>query len=254
MNIDHSRLTKVNDRLPGRRPAFDRANERKWNVDIVEEDFWEITEAVWDYTVCGVCALYHLYSALRYIFDSRLAGDVVECGVHLGGSIMFAAEMCRRYDADPDRRIFALDTFSGFVNRTPGVDVDYAGKDICHPNRTPTDFFDIAQRNMRAIDFAPDRLKIVRGDVAKTIPVLDSDRIALLRLDTDTYETTKLELEGLHGRVVRGGVVIIDDYGFNVGCATAVNDFVRGRLIFPMRQDRNGRSWVRLDGSTGKAG
>lgn len=246
MHLDNSGLTKVNDRQPGRQLLFDGERERKWFPDIEEQDFWEISEAVWDYTVCGTSALYHIYGSLRYIFDNEISGDIVECGIFLGGSVMFAAEVCRRRDCDGQRKIFALDTFAGFVSQLPGVDVDYDGKDVCHPNKTPIDFSAEAESNMRAVEFDRSRLRIVKGDVAKTIPALDTTQISLLRLDTDTYETTKLELELLYDRVSIGGVVIIDDYGFNVGCAKAVQDFARGCKIFPMRQDRYGRSWVKV--------
>jgi hypothetical protein len=159
---------------------------------------------------------------------------------------MFATEMCRRYDFSNERQVFALDTFGGFVSRIEGVDEDYEGNPICQPNIMPNDFTEKATNNMRSVGFDQARLHILKGDVARTIPAMPQRAIALLRLDTDTYETTKLELNLLYDRVCRGGVVIIDDYGFNVGCAHAVREFAAGRMIFPMRQDRFGRSWVKV--------
>lgn len=75
------------------------------------------------------------------------------------------------------------------------------------------------------------QLNLVKGDVLETIPTLDIDRISLLRLDTDTYETTKFELEHLHDRVSLGGGVIVDDYGHTLSCKKAVDDFIRDKPI-----------------------
>jgi O-methyltransferase len=238
--------TKVNEHTPGRRWDYDAAREKAAFPDVTEDDFWSVTEEFWDYSLCGVPALYHVYRSLRYILENRIDGDIVECGVYLGGTVMFAAEICRRHDVSNERQIFALDTFGGFVSRIEGVDNDYEGNPICQPNLKPNDFTDKATNNMRSVGFDQTRLHILKGDVAKTIPTLPQRSIALLRLDTDTYETTKLELNLLHDRVTRGGVVIIDDYGYNVGCAQAVKEFAHGRMILPMRQDRFGRSWVKV--------
>jgi hypothetical protein len=238
--------TTVNEHKPGRRWTFDAEREKAAFPDIIEEDFWQLLEQYWDYSLCGTSALYQVYGALRYIFENRLGGDIVECGVYLGGTVMFAADVCQRYDFSGERQIFALDTFGGFVSRKDGVDEDYAGHPICQPNTNQNDFTDKAVGNMRSVGSEQERLHILKGDVAQTIPTMAKRPIALLRLDTDTYETTKLELELLYERVCRGGVVIIDDYGFNVGCALAIREFAAGRLIFPMRQDRFGRSWVKV--------
>lgn len=232
-------LTTVNQWSPGRRASFDLERERKAHPDMTEAEFWALAERAWEFTVCGPSALYQVYGALRYLNGARIPGAVVECGVYLGGTVMFACDWLKR--AGSDRKVYALDTFGGFVSRSD-ADRDYNGAEVCHPGAR--DFTEQASANMRSVGY--DQLHIVKGDVAVTIPQLPQEPIALLRLDTDTYETTKLELELLHPRVSQGGVVIIDDYGFNQGCAEAVRDFVEGKAIFPMRQDRYGRSWVRL--------
>jgi hypothetical protein len=153
-------------------------------------------------------------------------------------------EMCRKHDFSNSRKIFALDTFTGFVSRTDGLDVDIAtGKEVCKINTNNIDFSSESINNMQSVPF--ERLCVVKGDVMTTIPKLETKTIALLRLDTDTYETTKFELEQLYDRVVIGGVVIIDDYGFTVGCKKAVDEFTWKRGIFPQRINRYCRTWVK---------
>ena len=202
-----------------------------------------MAEVVWDYTMCGVLPLYNLYSSLKYIFDNEIEGDIIECGVLLGGCTMLIEKMCKEHDFSKTRRVFALDTFAGFVRRTDGLDVDLVtGDAVCRTDRN-INYVNASTHNMKSIGF--DRLNVVKGDVLDTIPTLDVQQIAILRLDTDTYDTTKFELEVLYDRVVPGGVVIIDDYGFTLGCKKAVDDFGAGRRIFPQRIDRFCRTWVK---------
>ena len=148
-------------------------------------------------------------------------------------------------DTHPDRRIFALDTFTGFVRRTDELDIDIeTGAKACIP-ANDLDYTEGSTANMRSVGFA--NLSIVKGDILDTIPTLDVKAISILRLDTDTYDTTKFELEHLYDRVVPGGVVIIDDYGYTFGCKKAVDDFVAPRQIMLQRINRNVRAWVKTD-------
>jgi O-methyltransferase len=234
-------LVKINDRRPGGKAPFRPRAQKNLHDDIVEEEFWELAEMVWDHTMCGTNPLYNLYSSLRYIFENGIDGHLVECGVHLGGCIMLMEEMCLRHDYSKTRKIFAFDTFAGFVGSDKALDIRANGTPM-KALRWP-DFSDASIGNMRHIGF--DRLDIVKGNVLETAPKAEIDQIALLRLDTDTYETTRCELENFHERVVLGGVTIIDDYGFSLGCKKAVDEFIAHRRIFPHRFSRFGRSWVK---------
>jgi len=226
----------------GRGP-FDRQREQQTHPDIFEEDFWEIAPKVWPHTMLDVTVLYNAYSAAKYLMDSDVPGDFIECGVFLGGVIMMFEELCLRYDKTNSRRIIAMDTFAGFPSIDDTKDIVIrTGKAMS--DAPWADFYDRALANMRSVDFP--RLNIVRGDVMTTIPTVNVDKIALLRLDTDTYETTKFELEQFYDRVSIGGVVIIDDYGFTIGCREAVEEFRAGRGIFPQRLNDWGRAWVKV--------
>lgn len=218
--------------------------EKGYHKDITDETFWSIVQQVWEYSELPTEILYNLYNAARYIVNSGIAGDFVECGVHLGGSVMMMEHALLLGDTEADRRIFALDTFTGFVRRTEGLDVDIeTGADACIPSDGLDDYATASIENMKSVGF--DNLVIVRGDVLDTIPTLDTKAISLLRLDTDTFDTTKFELEQLYDRVVPGGVVIVDDYGYTFGCKRAVDDFVADRPILLQRINRNVRSWVK---------
>jgi O-methyltransferase len=76
-----------------------------------------------------------------------------------------------------------------------------------------------------AVGYPGERLHFVAGDVAKTIPEHAPEAIALLRLDTDFYASTRHELEQLYPRLSPGGVLIIDDYGDWAGARKATDEY-----------------------------
>jgi hypothetical protein len=83
----------------------------------------------------------------------------------------------------------------------------------------------------------------VRGPVSETIPGQVPERIALCRLDTDYYESTRHELLHLFPRIVPGGVLIIDDYGDFPGCRKAVDEYLaaQDQVLMLTRLDPSGR-------------
>jgi O-methyltransferase len=81
----------------------------------------------------------------------------------------------------------------------------------------------------------------VKGPVEETIPRTTPERIALLRPDTDWYESTKHELVHLYPRLVPGGVLMIDDYGHCSGARKATDEYFSGSLLFLNRSDYTGR-------------
>jgi hypothetical protein len=235
-------MMKLNDRgIP--KPPLDLGSQKQEHPDIVDDHFWELVNRVHDYTELPTAVLFNLYSAVRYVAAAEIPGDIIECGVHMGGSIMMMELALLEVEKSTSRKIFALDTFTGFVRRTEGLDVDLRSRaDVCHPEEG-ADYTQGAIENMKSIAF--NGLHVVKGCVLTTIPTLDIEKIALLRLDTDTYDTTKFELEQLYDRVVVGGVVIVDDYGYTVGCKKAVDDFVASRKILLQRINPNVRSWIK---------
>jgi hypothetical protein len=223
------------------RPPFNLDAHKVDHHDITDERFWYFVTQVHEFTELSVAALFNLYTAVRYVVEAGISGDIVECGVHMGGSVMLMEHVLLSDTAD--RRLFALDTFTGFVRRTDDLDVDLrTGAAACLMDEE-VDFSAGSIANMESVGFKG--LRVVAGDVLETIPTLGVEEIALLRLDTDTYDTTKFELEQLYDRVTHGGVVIVDDYGYTVGCKKAVDDFVADRGVLLQRINPNVRAWVK---------
>jgi len=207
------------------------------------------------YTMTSPERLYALIQGVRYISATAIPGDIVECGVWRGGSMMAAARTLIEC-GDKERELYLFDTFEGMS--APGAkDVDLegrpAGELLREQDRNdPRSAWcyatlDDVQATMAGTGYAAARMHFVKGKVEETIPGSAPARIAILRLDTDWYESTRHELEHLYPRLVPGGVLIIDDYGHWTGCRQAVDEyFAEHKLqVLLNRVDYTGRIAVK---------
>jgi hypothetical protein len=203
------------------------------------------------YTMTSVERMYALREAVRHICRHEVPGDVVECGVWRGGSSMLAA-LALLEAADTTRRLWLFDTFEGMnepTERDVAVDGTRVADDWDAIRSRPDDpvlaaaSLDDVERNMGRTGIDRERLRFVRGPVEQTIPGEAPETIALLRLDTDWYESTRHELQHLWDRLSPGGVLIVDDYGHWAGAREAVDEFFAGRADAPLlvRVDYTGR-------------
>lgn len=204
---------------------------RDRNADI-EPEYWAVHDVCKPYTMTTLGRMYALYQACAYVSDTGIAGSVVECGVWKGGSSMLAA-MTLLARGDTSREILLFDTFQGMVEPSK-VDVRLKGQPAHEKWRASQRDdrnewcyagVDEVRRNMLRTGYPPERLTFVEGDVRETIPSRAPPEIALLRLDTDWYESTKHELRHLYPRLTSGGVLLIDDYGQWEGAKKAVDEY-----------------------------
>ena len=235
--------TPINALHADRKPPWDVEQQKAWHVDIVEPEFWEIAGQCWPYTVIGTDLLYNTFAACDYVFRRGVKGDVVECGVLLGGTVMFFVEMCRRRN-QRGRTIYALDTFTGPLRRGD-LDHDHNGNPIGVPPSMTVDYRRQAEENIRSMECGEDLVRVVPGDVVETVSLLPTQAIAILHLDTDTYDTTRAELECLYPRVSPGGVVIVANYGWAGGQRAAVDEYFQDRPVVLFRLDRYCRAFVK---------
>jgi len=216
-------------------------------VEPLEPEFDAVRQLAEPFTMTGRERMYALWQGIRYIHRSGIEGDIVECGVWRGGSSLVAA---LALDQVGDKRgMWLYDTFEGMAPPTD-QDVDYSGRPaeqiLAEIPRDPgadnvwayATLEDVRQ-NMGLADSRA--IEYVAGKVEDTIPARTPDKIALLRLDTDWYESTRHELEQLYPLLARGGVLIIDDYGHWQGAKRAVDEFFDGRPELLNRIDYSGR-------------
>jgi O-methyltransferase len=223
----------------------------------LDRDFAPVYRASVECTASSVERLYALYTAVKYLAASGVAGDIVECGVWRGGNCMLAA-LTLQLLSDDARQVWLYDTFSGMSEPT-GRDRDvYGGRalDMKHDAFTtagrPTPFqfvasLDDVTANMASTGFPADRTRFVEGRVEDTLPGTRPERIALLRLDTDWYESTAHAMRHLYPLLAPGGVLLLDDYGDWPAVREAIHECLaeQGEELLLHRIDNTGRIAVR---------
>ena len=208
----------------------------------------EIIRAVEPYTMTSAERIHALIQAVRHIVRNRIDGDMVECGVWKGGSVMAMALTLLQL-GERDRSLYLFDTFSG-MTAPSDVDVDYQGQQahlILDAVRCEASQQEV-ENAVFSTGFDREKIHFVPGRVEETIPDHAPASIALLRLDTDWYESTQHELQHLFPRLARGGVIIIDDYGHWRGARRAVDEYIVQNQVplFLHRIDYTGRIAVKI--------
>jgi O-methyltransferase len=174
-----------------------------------------------------------LCDAVAYVVDRDVEGDVVECGVWRGGSMM-AAALALQARGDTERDLYLFDTFTGMTE--PGEADEPSPYDGYSPHRRwkllsnagkewAGVSVDVVRANLETTGYPAERFKLIPGKVEETLPGAAPERISILRLDTDWYSSTKHELETLYPRLSEGGVLIIDDWGHYAAARRAVEEY-----------------------------
>jgi hypothetical protein len=178
---------------------------------------------------------------IDYIIDCKIKGDLVECGVQDGRIEKIWIEKLK--EKNEERDIYMYDTFTGLTvpsEKDVGINNEF---------QTAEQVLDVWRQHQRhgvntwcycplekvisnllEMNYPFHKLHFIKGDVRKTL--LDKknipDKIAILRLDTDWYDSTKVELETMWDNLVWGGVLILDDYYYWKGQQDAVDEFFKG--------------------------
>jgi hypothetical protein len=228
-------------------------------ADFTVEDR-EIWRSVAPYTMTSKERVVSLVRAVQYIERYKIPGAVVECGVWKGGSMMAVAKTLLAHGWT-DRELFLFDTYSGMPEAS-SVDVDGSDRSAAAllgelrvrpvEEQKQSDIaalcpLEIVQTNLASTGYPMDRIRFIEGKVEDTIPQHAPSSIALLRLDTDWYESTRHELVHLFPRLSHGGILVIDDYGHWRGARLAADEYFEqnGQPIFLSRIDYTGRIAVR---------
>lgn len=153
----------------------------------------------------------------------NLDGETLECGVYRGGTALLAAETLHASEAA--RPLHLFDTFEGLPGGTPGLDRFEGG--------------DLGDTSVEAVQALLDPYRFVRihrGYIPQTFQGLDIERIAWAHIDVDLFQSVRDCIEYTYPRLVRGGYLIFDDYGFPscVGARRAVDEAFAGRPEVPL--------------------
>jgi O-methyltransferase len=189
------------------------------------------------YTMTTPEAVFALCNSVEYIVRAGIPGAIVECGVWKGGSMMAIALTLLRCGIT-DRKLYLFDTFEGMTEPSD-VDVDLRGQSaarlMANSKRDSLIWAYAPLEQVKQVihdtGYDPDNLVIVQGKVEDTLPEAAPAQIALLRLDTDWYESTYHELVHLFPNLVQGGALIMDDYGHWQGARQAIDRYIAERQL-----------------------
>ena len=215
----------------------------------------EVVKAVAEYTMTSPQRIFSLIEAVEYIEKNNIEGDIVECGVWRGGSMMTVIKTLTRLK-NTNRNLFLYDTYEGMSAPTDN-DVAIHGQkadDLLNNNTNKTEnliwayaSLNDVKKNIEQLNYPKEKIHFVQGKVEDTIPKTLPGKIAILRLDTDWYDSTKHELEHLFPLLATNGVLIIDDYGYWAGARKAVDEYFAAMTLVPYlsRIDETGRVLIK---------
>jgi O-methyltransferase len=175
-------------------------------------------------TMIGMQRLTSLQQCVETVLDDDIPGDLIECGVWRGGACILMRAVLAAY-GDHTRSVWLADSFQGVPRSDPatykadkGIRANYAAG-----------ILGVSEADVRAnferYGLLDDRVRFLPGWFKDTLHDAPIERISVLRLDGDLYESTIQGLEALYPRLSSGGFCIIDDYQAVKACAQAVNDY-----------------------------
>jgi len=198
----------------------------------MEREFIDLYERCRAFSMASPERLYAVYQAVRYVLRYGIDGAIVECGVWRGGASMMAA-LTLLASNETRRTLYLYDTFGGMpapTERDVDVRANPAGPKWHAARRGDGSTWAYAPRvevekNIFGTGYPAGNVRFIEGRVEDTIPQNIPDRIAVLRLDTDWYESTYHELRYLFPRLLPGGVLLLDDYGHWQGAREATDRY-----------------------------
>jgi O-methyltransferase len=203
----------------------------RWNLrfgdgSVRPVDLRNVTEFY--HTMIGRKRLDNIHMALDHVVRHDIAGDVIETGVWRGGATIFMRGYLAAHNI-VDRTVWVADSFAGLPPPTmaqdAGHDYSAAVAPILAISRAEVeDLF-------RRYDLLDGQVKFLEGWFKDTLPAAPIEKLAILRLDGDLYESTSDALNALYDKVSPGGFVIVDDYHDIDPCKQAVEDFRTRRGI-----------------------
>jgi hypothetical protein len=226
-----------------------RAEGLRVGVSDLESEIRAIIARVWPYTLTSTERLAALCASVDYVVEHDIEGAFVECGLWKGGSLL--AILLRLHQLGvADRQVVGFDTFTGMTEASE-LDIDYKGdRSARRPAGLPTEpgtSREAVAALMATSGYPPALLSLVAGPAEETLPGQAPPAVALLRLDTDWYASTRHELEHLYPRLAVGGVLIIDDYGHFKGARKAVDEYFGDERIFLQRVDYAARLAIKQE-------
>ena len=185
----------------------------------IDVTFQEMRVKVDGVTALSEMAIWNLYLLAKQSLS--VEGNFFECGVDRGGSAIFLADLMR----GKGKKLFLFDTFSGM----PECEVE---KDFHKVGDFPDSLLPALRNVLSGVDF----IEYKQGFIPDTFKGMENEKIAFAHVDVDSYQSVKDCLEFIFPRMVKGGVILIDDYGqpTTIGCILATDEYFKDKKSVPI--------------------
>jgi hypothetical protein len=210
----------------------------------------KMIQIVRPFTMLSYSRLLSLYALVKYCEENHIDGDYMECGVWKGGAVALMALTNLKY-GKKRRHLHLFDIFDDVCPPDIHIDGNKAIQDVFQyttiktvkelqkiPPKQPLKGFynklggkgslkDCQNLLISKIKYNPSYIHYYRGWFEDTMPSASKKikQLAVLHIDADWYRSVKISLEYFYPKVIKGGYIIIDDYGYYEGCTKAVNDY-----------------------------
>lgn len=175
------------------------------------------------HTMIGNQRLNNLRVLAEHVVMHDVPGDFIETGVWRGGACIFMRAILKAYGVT-DRKVWVADSFQGLP--PPDAEQYPADKGLnFHIHKELAVTAEQVKANFAKYNLLDSQVEFLPGWFKDTLPAAPIERLALLRLDGDMYESTIVALDALYHKLSPGGFAIIDDYGDVPACRAAVTDY-----------------------------
>jgi O-methyltransferase len=181
------------------------------------------------HTMIGLPRLENLQYCIEEVIGHHVPGDFIETGVWRGGACIFMRAVLKVHDVR-DRTVWVADSFEG-LPEADAAKHPYDRRLNLHQAAALAVSLEEVQENFVRYGLLDGQVRFLKGWFSDTLPSAPIERLAILRLDGDHYESTMDALNALYAKLSVGGYVIVDDYGVVEGCNLAIADFRRQHAI-----------------------
>lgn len=196
----------------------------------LEEDSYEykmllegLTWPLYAETMIGIKRLNNLHYCISDVLKNNIEGDFIETGVWKGGATIFMRAALKAYNIH-NRNVWVADSFEGLPKPNEKLYPLDFGSSFHHYTALKISIEDV-KSNFRKYDLLDDKVKFLKGWFKDTLPTAPIDKISVLRLDGDMYESTIDAITNLYPKLSVNGYIIIDDYHIVEGCKQAISDY-----------------------------
>ena len=226
---------------------------RRINIEIVKTVAYDEQERdtgmIWPMqadTMIGLRRLDNIQFCVENVLKEDVQGDLIETGVWRGGACIFMRAILAAYQIK-DRKVFVADSFEGL----PKPDVKKYPQDKGDKHHS-VDFLSVSEEkvkyNFKRYDLLDEQVVFLKGWFKNTLPNAPIEKLSVMRIDGDMYQSTIEALTCLYPKLSVGGYCIVDDYALE-GCKQAVNDFLAdNKISSPLYEiDWTGVYWKKVE-------